>query len=67
MADCPKCKAHPIYGDIWAETDQLYMEFDAVVYQYTLFTSYWCKRCDYVEEKEHDPELIHKGEVNETS
>ena len=60
MADCPKCKKHPIYGDIWAQTDQLYMEFEAYVTGYTLHTYYWCKRCDYSDAKEHDPEIIHQ-------
>ena len=67
MADCPKCAKHPIYGDIWAQTDQLYMEFEAEVFMHTLHTVYWCKRCDYSEEKEHDPELIHIGDTNEAS
>ncbi len=67
MADCPKCAEHPIYGDIWAQTDQLYMEFEALIFKHTLHTVYWCSRCGYHEEKTHDPELIHIGDTNETS
>lgn len=64
--ECPKCAKEPILGDIWSQTDQLYMEFESEVQQYTLYTVYWCKRCDYYEQKTWDPEIIHdKGTVGE--
>ena len=56
--ECPKCAEHP-WGDIWSQTDQLSLEFEAEVIHYTLHTVYWCKRCDYSEEKRYDPEEIH--------
>ena len=57
--ECPKCAADPVYGDIWSQTDQLYMEFESEVQEFTLYTVYWCKRCDFVEQKQWDPETIH--------
>ena len=59
--ECPKCAAHPMYGDIWSTTDQLCMDFEAYTYGGWLHTLYYCKRCDFTELKEHDPELIHDG------
>jgi len=57
--ECPKCAKDPVYGDIWSCTDQLSLEFECEVQQYTLWTVYWCKRCDYAEQIEWDPEIIH--------
>ena len=57
--ECPKCAKNPDYGDFWAQTDRLYMEFESEVQSFTLFTVYWCRRCNYFEQKKWDTEIIH--------
>ena len=61
--ECPKCAANELYGDIWSQMDQLWMQFESEVQQFTLYTVYWCKRCDYHEEKQFDPEIIHDNGI----
>ncbi len=60
--NCPKCLKHPM-GDFWAAEDKLWCEFEAQVIKYTLYTVYWCRRCDFTEEKEFDPEDVHNKGV----
>jgi len=62
--NCPKCTALDI-GDYLASTDQLWCEFESEVQEHTLFTVYWCRRCDFSETKEFDPQLIHDGKPSE--
>lgn len=52
-------------GDIWAAEDKLWCEFEAQVFKHTLHTVYYCRRCDFSEEKKFDPEDIHKRGVKE--
>ena len=62
--NCPKCLKHPM-GDIWAAEDKLWCQFEAEVIQHTLHTVYWCRRCDFAEQKEFDPEDVHNKGVCE--
>lgn len=62
--NCPKCTELDI-GDYLASTDRLWCEFEAIMDGYTLHTVYYCRRCDWNEQKSFDPQLIHdsmKGE-----
>jgi len=56
--NCPKCTELDI-GDYLASTDRLWCEFEAEVQNHTLHTVYWCRRCDWSETKEFDPQIIH--------
>jgi len=64
--NCPQCLAHPM-GDIWAASDKLWCEFEAEVIDGYLHTVYWCRQCDFAEQKKFDPEELHRGEVDESS
>ena len=56
--NCPQCEEDDVHGYLSA-TDQLWMEFESDVIDGYLHTVYYCKRCDFSQEKKFDPELIH--------
>ena len=62
--NCPKCFAKPS-GEYLASTDQLWCEFEAEVIDGTLHTVYYCRRCDWHQEKCFNPELIHLNDWHE--
>ena len=59
--NCPKCTIQDLVhnSEYWASTDQLWMEFEAEVIDGWLETVYYCKRCEYNEQKKYDPQRIH--------
>ena len=62
--NCPKCSDTP-EAEYLASTDQLWCEFEAEVINHELHTVYWCRRCDWNQQRTFDPELIHNGEEEE--
>lgn len=59
--NCPKCR-NSEWGNFLSETDRLWCEFEAEVISGYLHTVYWCKRCDWNQQRKFDPELIHLRE-----
>jgi hypothetical protein len=56
--NCPKCEANDVHG-FGRDADLLWMDFESDVIDGYLHTVYYCKRCDFNQEKIFDPELIH--------
>jgi len=56
--NCPQCQDNDIHGFLH-DADQLWMEFEAEVIDNYLHTVFYCRRCDFTQEKKFDPELIH--------
>ena len=56
--NCPECLKTEI-GDYLAQTDQLWCEFEAEVIEHELRTIYYCRHCDWHEERKFDPQLLH--------
>jgi len=64
MMDCPVCLETP-HGEYLASTDQLWCEFEAEVIEGWLHTVYYCRRCDWNEQKKYCPQLIHDNQEEE--
>ena len=60
--NCRKCLKHPM-GDIWAASDRLWCIFEAEVIDGWLHTVYYCRHCDWNQQRKFDPEIIHLTEV----
>tara|TARA_A100001234_G_C12440876_1_gene306880 strand:- start:200 stop:382 length:183 start_codon:yes stop_codon:yes gene_type:complete len=56
--DCPKCLDKP-HGEFYASQDKLWCEFDAQVIDGWLYTVYYCRNCDWNEQKKFCPQVMH--------